>query len=79
MPVGNLEQGASSSAAMAKIIKLRSSDDRIFEVEDSVAKMSVTIRNMLEGNKNEKVEKRGGGRKTENASLSCAVAATPER
>ena len=34
---------------MSKTIKLRSSDDRIFDVEESVAKMSVTIKNMLEG------------------------------
>ena len=31
------------------MVKLRSSDDRIFEVEPAVAKMSVTIKNMLEG------------------------------
>ncbi len=34
---------------MAKFVKLRSADDRVFDVEPAVAKMSMTIKNMLEG------------------------------
>ncbi len=34
---------------MSNTVKLQSSDDQEFEVERSVAEMSVTIKNMLEG------------------------------
>ena len=39
----------SRSAATAMTIKLRSSDDQVFDVEESDVKLSVTIRTMLEG------------------------------
>jgi hypothetical protein len=34
---------------MSKTIKLRSADDKIFEVDEPVARMSLTIKNMLDG------------------------------
>ena len=34
-----------------KKVELESSDDHVFEVDQEVAEMSVTIKNMLEGSK----------------------------